>query len=726
MVATGVSGFLFLSLWSSQLAGEVGRLVAGPLRLAFGGSAYLLPLAGVFAAVNAIRGRPGWPFRRWAALGGLVAFSSVLVELLRLGPPREIGGIFGEFLGQAVLSENFGRAGSYCVLVPGFVLTFLATTTLSLTETARRTASGVRRSGRWVWARLPRRRPRPEPPIEVVRPPRVKKVENLKRIRRVDEEPPPILVERVAPPAEPAPKKKSPTQEAFPFAGTFRLPSPSHLDPPPRERSRIDEDSLIASSRILEAKLADFGVQGKVTAVRPGPVITTFEFEPAAGVKVNRIVTLADDLSMALRAMSVRILAPIPGKSVVGIEVSNPKREKVFLREILESTEFQSSPSKLTLALGKDSVGNPIATDLARMPHLLVAGATGTGKSVSLNAMIMSILYKGTPDEVRFLMIDPKMLELSLYENIPHLLTRVVTDPKEASAALSRAVIEMENRYRLLRDKGVRNIDSYNRALEREAAEKVAGVVVLRDAEPNDLAEGWKLGDEKPQEPLVHRRLPYIVIVIDELADLMLTSGRQVEEQITRLAQKARAAGIHLIVATQRPSVDVITGLIKANFPARVSFQVTSRIDSRTILDAIGAERLLGDGDMLFMPAGTARHVRIHGAFVSEPEIRKVTGFLKDQGRPVYDQDFTQALDAAHEEKSDEADEEEFADELYERALELVTDSGQASISWLQRKLRVGYNRAARMIERMEREGIVTPADGVRPREVRASPRSDP
>ena len=387
--------------------------------------------------------------------------------------------------------------------------------------------------------------------------------------------------------------------------------------------------------------------------MRPGPVINTFELEPAPGVKVNRIVTLADDLSMALRAMSVRILAPIPGKSVVGIELSNPRREKVFLREILESDEFQNaSTSKLTLALGKDSVGKPVVADLARMPHLLVAGATGTGKSVSLNAMIMSILYKATPDDVRFLMIDPKMLELSLYENIPHLLTRVVTDPREASAVLNRAVIEMDDRYRLLRDKGVRNIESYNRVLESESEEKSAGVIELKDAEPNEPIEGLREGENGPvAEKLVHRRLPYLVIVIDELADLMLTSGREVEEQITRLAQKARAAGIHLILATQRPSVDVITGLIKANVPARISFQVTSRIDSRTILDSIGAERLLGDGDMLFMPPSSARLTRIHGALVSEPEIRKVVGYLKDQSRPVFDQEFTRAIDEAHEEK---------------------------------------------------------------------------
>ena len=437
-----------------------------------------------------------------------------------------------------------------------------------------------------------------------------------------------------------------------------------------------------------------------------------YEFKPAPGVKVRRIVLLADDLAMALRAVSVRILAPIPGESVVGIEIPNPRRETVCLREVIESAAYQGADSNLTLALGKDIGGAPFVTDLARMPHVLVAGATGTGKSVSINAMILSILFRSTPQDVQFIMIDPKMLELTVYEDIPHLLVPVVTDPKKAAAALFWAMDEMDRRYRLMRDKGARNIDNYNRAIEKEMAKKP--VVELSEAEPGeDSAEiGGNLAKDAP---LVHGRLPRIVIIVDELADLMMTVGRDIEEYITRLAQKARAAGIHLILATQRPSVDVITGLIKANFPARISFQVTSRVDSRTILDSIGAERLLGDGDLLFLPPGTARLTRIHGAFVSDQDVRKVMAFIKQQARPQYR---PEVFEIKKEIEGAAADEEH--DEMYDQAVAIVAEIQQASISMIQRRLRVGYNRAARMIERMEREGVVGPADGAKPREVYA------
>ncbi|TMA44132.1 MAG: hypothetical protein E6J81_14845 [Deltaproteobacteria bacterium] len=515
-------------------------------------------------------------------------------------------------------------------------------------------------------------------------------------------DPPPIIREAPEPPESSGPAKRTRRverqQELF-GEETYRLPALALLDPAVRSTPPIEESALIASSRILETKLADFGVIGKVVAVRPGPVITTFEFEPAPGVKVNRIVTLADDLSMALRALSVRVLAPIPGKPVVGIEVSNPRRDKVFIRELLASEDYQRAESKLTMALGKDTTGNVVVADLARMPHLLVAGATGTGKSVSMNAMLMSVLFKSSPRDVRFIMIDPKMLELSTYENIPHLLVPVVTEPKKAAAALYNTIREMDMRYRLLHDKGVRNIDSYNRLLRESGAGEA------------------ETGDDPPEggDMLVHRHLPRIVIIIDELADLMLTVGREIEEAITRLAQKARAAGIHLILATQRPSVDVITGLIKANFPARISFQVTSRVDSRTILDAIGAERLLGEGDMLFLPPGTARVQRLHGSFVSDGDVHRVVEFIKGQETPSYQMEL---LESADDEAGDGDEAEDMSDEMYDLAVRMVTENRQASISWLQRRLRVGYNRAARMIERMEREGVVAAATGTRPREV--------
>ncbi len=485
----------------------------------------------------------------------------------------------------------------------------------------------------------------------------------------------------------------------------FKLPPLGLLDAPPvTSRRNVDEAQLEKSARLLEEKLAAFSVEGQVVEVQPGPVITMFKFEPATGIKVSQIVNLADDLSMALKAPAVRIQAPVPGEAVVGIEVPNRKREKVYLREILESAEFQAAQDHLTIALGKDISGRPTVADLARMPHLLIAGATGTGKSVSIHTMLASILFNATADDVRFILIDPKMLELSAYDQIPHLLVPVVVDPEKAASALLWATQEMEYRYRLMRDKGVRNVDGYNHAV----GEGTSAVGLKRPAsEPG----------EPETLPLEHHKLPKIVIVIDELADLLLSEGKTVERDITRLAQKARASGIHLILATQRPSVDVITGLIKANLPARISFQVTARVDSRTILDAIGAERLLGDGDMLFMPPGTAKLRRLHGPFVSETEIRKVADFLRAQGAPEYRMEIleTRRPEAGNGDGAGGGD----RDEMYDEAVRIVMETNQASISMIQRRLRIGYNRAARMVEQMEREGLVLPADGARPREVR-------
>jgi len=486
--------------------------------------------------------------------------------------------------------------------------------------------------------------------------------------------------------------------------GAFKLPPSALLDPAPAENTQVDESALERSARVLEQKLADFGVEGRVVEVQPGPVVTMYKFEPGSGIKVSQIVNLADDLSMALKAAAVRIQAPVPGEAVVGIEVPNRRRERVFLREILESDAFAGAQSQLSIALGKDIAGRPMAADLARMPHLLIAGATGTGKSVSLHTMIASILFNATADDIRFILIDPKMLELSVYDDIPHLLVPVVTDPEKAASSLLWATQEMESRYFKMRDLGVRNIDSYNRALS-------AGNLV--ELKPRSQVSAAAVEGELFN--IEHKKLPKIVIVIDELADLLLSEGKTVERDITRLAQKARAAGIHLILATQRPSVDVITGIIKANLPARISFQVTSRVDSRTILDSIGAERLLGAGDMLFMPPGSAKLTRLHGPFVSEAEIRKLADFLREQGAPDYQMQILETRPPS-DDLTDDLGEK---DEMYEEAVRIVTETGQASVSMIQRRLRVGYNRAARMVEQMEREGLVMPGDGARPRELR-------
>jgi len=471
-------------------------------------------------------------------------------------------------------------------------------------------------------------------------------------------------------------------------AGSFRLPPLSLLDPIPEKEDVIDDKALLENSKILEKKLLDFGIEGRVLEVRPGPVVTMYEFEPAPGVKVNKITNLADDLALAMKAMSIRIVAPIPGKSVVGIEIPNQNKSIIRLREMLECAGFAKSRSNLSLALGKDISGTPYIADLAKMPHLLVAGATGTGKSVSVNAMILSILFKATPEDVRFLMVDPKMLELSAYEGIPHLITPVITDPKKAAGALRSIVSEMGRRYKLMAEKGSKNIEKYNQQLEDE-----------------------KKGGEEEQ-----KKLPYIVVIIDELADLMMTSGKDVEECLVRLSQMARASGIHLLIATQRPSVDVVTGLIKTNFPARIAFQLPSRTDSRTIIDTGGAETLLGQGDMLFLPPGTSKLQRVHGVYVSETEIKKVTGFWKTQGSPLYDSVIIEEAEST--ENDEDADLGEEFMRRYNEAVEMATQLEMISTSYIQRRFRIGYNTAARIIEKMEKEGIVGPAQGSRPREV--------
>lgn len=514
-------------------------------------------------------------------------------------------------------------------------------------------------------------------------------------------------------------------QDHFAFMsspGKYQIPPLSLLaDPPPGRDIQDDKarEEILASSAILEKKLLDFGIQGRVVQVLPGPVITLFEFEPAPGIKVSRIVSLADDLSLALRCVGLRILAPVPGKPVVGIEIPNRRRETIYFKDVMTSEVFQESVSKLTLVIGKDITGEPAVQDLATTPHLLMAGSTGSGKSVGLNAMICSILLNATPDEVKMIMIDPKMLELSVYDGIPHLISPVVTNPKKAAAALQWAVNEMESRYKMMAECGVRNIGGFNEFAEklqkkydlelkkREKANKGVKPEYAEDAEEEDVL---------PEPPA---KLPYIVVLIDELADLMMVASKGVEDSLTRLAQMARAAGIHLIVATQRPSVDVLTGIIKANFPARMSYKVTSRVDSRTILDAMGADKLLGKGDMLFLPPGTSKLHRLHGVMVSDEEIQRIVDFIKKQAKPHYQEDIFESV--AQDEKNGGDGEEEY-DEKYDEALAIVAKDRQASISYIQRRLRIGYNRAARIIETMEREGVVGPSDGVKPREVYVSP----
>jgi S-DNA-T family DNA segregation ATPase FtsK/SpoIIIE len=577
-------------------------------------------------------------------------------------------------------------------------------------ELARGVARGVRHVGVWREQRARRAR------VAAAREPEASQAPDpvaapepgalpLRRVMRRRSREEPTIVDHAAERAAASEGR----QEVFHFddgrpRGPYQLPDLSLFTEPPAGSRTYDRNSLIMNSRILEKKLQDFGVGGQVNKVHPGPVITMYEFEPASGVKVNRIVSLADDLALALRALSVRIIAPLPGKSVVGIEVANPERDVVYVRDVLESEEFRANSSKLSIALGKDIFGNPSYADLAKMPHLLVAGATGTGKSVFLNALLCSILCRVTPEELKLLLVDPKLLELSIYEGIPHLIADVVTNPKRAAAALAGIVHKMEERYQMMAALGVRSIDQFNARVDKEIE---AGKTTFR-LKP-------KPGEEEGVEVEL-RRFPYIVVVIDELADLMVVSARDVEESLQRLAQMARAAGIHLVLATQRPSVDVLTGIIKANFPARISFQVSSRTDSRTILDQNGAEHLLGQGDMLFLPPGTSKLKRIHGAFVSEDEVADLSKALRSQGAPQFDATLIRLREEAEAREAGGGGED--VDDMYDRAVAIVADTRNASISYIQRRLKVGYNRAARMIERMENEGIVGPQEGTRPRDV--------
>jgi S-DNA-T family DNA segregation ATPase FtsK/SpoIIIE len=652
------------------------------------------------------------------------AFLSVTLGRVDLGPRAfRTGGYIGEWLG-GWMADVLSRTGSVIVLMAIMAGAVILATQFSfgrlfglvLAATGlllRRAVASVRawrderrklRQRRDVLAKHGRTETdAPAMVPKVARPPEPKPdAPTRERVstRPESEAPAPYLPPRSTPPVvQKQPAARVPAAQPLPLPepdrapaerrlGGFVLPPLTLLDPPKAER-KIDERELMDSARLLEEKCREFSVEGSVVQIHPGPVVTTFEFKPDAGVKYSKVTSLSDDLCLAMQAESV-LIDRIPGKSTVGIQIPNPNREPISLRDLLESEAYTRTTSKLTMALGKTIHGEPFMADLATMPHLLIAGSTGTGKSVGLNAMLTSMLYRATPDDVRLIMIDPKRLELGMYESIPHLLTPVVVDPKKAANALRWAVHEMEERYKTLAAFGVRNIEQYNRNVR----------VMI---ETGEVPEG-----ATPPRPL-----PFIVVVVDELADLMMVAGNEVEESICRLAQMARAVGIHLILATQRPSVDVITGLIKANLPARISFRVSSRIDSRTILDSNGAEQLLGRGDMLFLPPASSRHIRLHGPYISEQESARLASFLRKQGKPMYDESITA------EDKSGGPDELEFdKDELYDEAARVVVQSGQVSISYLQRKLRIGFSRAARLVDMMEAEGLVSPATGGKPREV--------
>jgi S-DNA-T family DNA segregation ATPase FtsK/SpoIIIE len=665
-----------------NLFGVLGAQVSGALIGLFGLGAFWIPLLLLFTSIHFFGDHPVQA-KVSTLIGGimLVVTTGSLLALqqdsyLLFGSQFSAGGIIG-IPAKSFLIKYTNFTGALIILVLLWVVGFILTTGFSLIAFSLRCWD-------WILAIVDRLmtlylkwKERHE---------RAKKFADIdpqttrKRAEKI------IIKASTAKPIKPVP---TPKQEEFKFMKTddgFQLPSINFLEEPEFQLGAADDENLRMQSQLLEKKLEDFGVQGRVVEVAPGPVVTTFEYEPAPGVKINKIVNLTDDLALAMRAISIRIVAPIPGKAVIGIEVPNANRQLVKFKEVIASSAFEKSKSKLTICLGKDIVGNPVVAELDKMPHLLIAGATGAGKSVALNAMICSLLYKSRPDEVKMIMVDPKRIELSSYDGIPHLITPVVTHPKKATNALFWAVHEMENRYELLSEMSARNIKQYNSKVERSS---------------------------QPADQKLPEKLPYIVIVIDELADLMMLASRDVEVALTRLAQMARAAGIHLILATQRPSVDVLTGIIKANFPTRLTFQVSSRTDSRTIIDTVGAENLLGSGDMLFLPPGTAKLQRIHGAYISEAELSRIIAFLKAQAKPDYDTNVTEA--SANEIVESEDDD---YDERYDEAVALVTKTGQASISMVQRHLRIGYNRAARIIEKMEKEGVVGPSDGVKPREV--------
>ena len=714
-----------------NLIGYPGAYLSDVLFQAFGVAAFLFPVMVLALSWKWIRSEPieaGAAKVFGAALLTLslsAAFSFLPLPLY--GGTIRMGGTLG-LLAAGYLIDTLNLAGALVATATAGIVSIYLVSTFSVARFgawfARPAAWLERRREAWsAWREERRRRAivraeekaRKRQERKKYKPRTVAAVEQPEPAAEAAEpEPEPAAIEEIPIcPIEEAAPEAAPTQPWLPapvpaaapeptLHPVYRLPSTELLNEPPA-RNAYDEQELKDTAARIKSKFQEFNVLGNVVQINPGPVVTTFEFKPEAGIKYSRITTLTEDLCLGLQAESI-LIERIPGRPTVGIEVPNTRRELISLRQMLESDEFAQSHSRLTIPLGKDANGRIRMAALDSMPHLLIAGSTGSGKSVMINSMIMSILYKSTPEEVRLIMVDPKRLELGLYEGIPHLLTPVIIDPKKAANALRNAVLEMERRLRLLAEYGVRNIDQFNKKIRK-----------LQE-QPRDL-----FAEEEAQEDL--KPLPYILILIDELADLMMLEGRNVEESVTRLAQMARAVGMHLVLATQRPSVDVITGLIKANFPARISFRVATRVDSRTILDCMGAEHLLGKGDMLFLPPGSSRLTRLHGAFVTETEIARVVDCWKQQAAPEYDQSFLIAPpsdDDAAAVDGDPADPEQ--DPMYEEAVRLVLQMGKASTSTLQRHLRLGYGRAARILDMMQRDGIIGPPDGSKPREVLKRP----
>lgn len=706
-----------------NLGGRVGAYISYSAFMGVGYAAYILPILSFLWGWNRLRYQPVLPalYRSAGLLGMALLFSiSACLPTYSSYTAFVLGGWLGTQVGNVVLIPYGGRIGSAILIGACFIAALILTTDFDLRwflRGLRGSAGFIRRGLAWMgrgpqWFAAYRERRREERDEEeeddeleedegtlpiIESPPLVQsKAPSL-------EEPVPLIIEeRVSPPtaAVKAPPEK--VQNTVPQTktdlavkkpqknavhGKYRHPSLALLQDVPDSQGDVNQEKLLGNARILEDALSNFDVGGKVVEVSPGPVVTRYEVEPAPGVKVNRIVTLSDDLARVMSAQGIRIQAPVPGKSVVGVEIANEERETVYLRQILENKIFRKADSKLTMALGKTIAGDPYVTDLAKMPHLLVAGATGAGKSVCINCLIASILFKASPEEVRFIMVDPKVVELTMYNDIPHLLVPVITEPKKASEALKWAVAEMEARYQKLARLGVRNLADYNAKLEKVNVE----------------------AQEDGVEP--EKSIPAIVIVIDEFADLMLTAPADVETSLMSLAQKSRAVGIHIILATQRPSVNVITGVIKANFPSRIAFQVASKTDSRTILDMNGAERLLGRGDMLFLPGGQGEPIRVHGAFISGEETEAQVEALKNS-------DYQAEEVAIFSEHTDIKMEEAGRDDLYDEAVNLVVEFQQASTSFLQRRMKIGYSRAARLMDELENGGIVGPAEGAKPRAI--------